>query len=76
MKENLCYMIMEYIPDAELYDIVEHYHGVRESAGRFIIRQLLDALEHMQEHSVVHRDLKLENILVNSKMDIKITDFG
>ena len=36
-----------------------------EHAGRFFITQLLDALEYMHNKRVVHRDVKLENILVD-----------
>ena len=36
-----------------------------ENAGRFFITQLLDALEYMHNKRVVHRDVKLENILVD-----------
>ena len=37
-----------------------------ENAGRFFITQLLDAVDYMHQMRVVHRDLKLENILVDA----------
>ena len=40
------------------------------------MKQLLNAMKYLEGVKVVHRDLKLENILVNSKMELKITDFG
>eukprot|EP00913_Durusdinium_trenchii_P028911 g27107.t1 len=58
---------------------------LRESEGRHVFRQLLDGVEHMHSHQIIHRDLKLENILINSKeerladgklYEVKITDFG
>ena len=47
-----------------------------ENAGRFFITQLLDAVDYMHQMRVVHRDLKLENILVDAQLNLKIADFG
>jgi serine/threonine-protein kinase SRK2 len=51
--------------------------GFGEDCGRFLFSQLLDAIEHMHERNIAHRDLKLENILVSTTdMSLKVADFG
>lgn len=74
--DGLFYLIMDYVPEGLMYDIIEHYEGVGELVSRFFMKQLLDSMEYLQDQKIVHRDLKLENILVNAKMELKITDFG
>ena len=67
---------MDYIPET-LFDVIQHSHGVGEDTGRFFFKQFLEALEYLQKNEVVQRDLKLENILVDTnQMQLRVTDFG
>ena len=47
-----------------------------EDAGRFFLHQLLDAVDHIHTAGVAHRDLKLENILIDDNLNLKVADFG
>ena len=74
--EKLVYITMEYVPAGLLFDLCQTMGAMGEDIGRFLITQLLDSLDYMHTKHVVHRDLKLENILVDDQFNLKIADFG
>jgi|688.fasta_scaffold805791_1 serine/threonine protein kinase len=47
-----------------------------KSQLRYIFKQILTGLVYMHENAVIHRDVKSENILIDSKGNIKFADFG
>lgn len=47
-----------------------------EDAGRFFAHQMLDTMDYMHSNRVAHRDLKLENILIDDNLNLKVADFG
>jgi serine/threonine protein kinase len=74
--DNLVYIVMEFIQGGLLFDLCQSMGAMGEDAGRFFLHQMLDSVEFMHSRRVVHRDLKLENILVDDNLNLKLADFG
>jgi serine/threonine protein kinase len=69
------YSIMEFL-DTELYDIVESSGPCNEGLARFYFRQIVLGLQYLHSLPMSHRDMSLENVLVNKRGLCKIIDLG
>lgn len=70
------YMVLEYVNGGELFDKISSKGKLIEAHGRKMFQQLIDGVSYCHNKGVFHRDLKLENVLVDAKGNIKITDFN
>lgn len=81
------YIIMEYLGGGELLDALlskeKTHDGLEahysEQDARMIFKQIIAGVKYMHDKGIVHRDLKLENLLLSKRGDIrsiKIADFG
>lgn len=72
-----CYLFMELVTGGELFDFVVSRGKLGEELARYYFRQVISALEYCHGHFIVHRDLKLENVLLaEDGRHIKLIDFG
>ena len=62
--------------EESLEDYVEKRDRISEKEAAVFILQLARALEYCHEHDVIHRDIKLENILIGQDKKLKLIDFG
>ncbi|OAD78590.1 hypothetical protein PHYBLDRAFT_90328, partial [Phycomyces blakesleeanus NRRL 1555(-)] len=70
------YMFLEYVDGGQLLDYIISHGKLREKQARKFSRQIVSALDYCHRNSIVHRDLKIENILITRDENIKIIDFG
>ncbi|ESR32466.1 hypothetical protein CICLE_v10004880mg [Citrus x clementina] len=75
-SKSKIYMVLEYVTGGELFDKIASKGRLQEAEGRKLFQQLIDGVSYCHNKGVFHRDLKLENILLDSKGNIKISDFG
>ena len=77
LTQKIYYIIMEYVDHGSLLSQLGDNMGFGEDFGRLIFAQLLDGLEVIHNSNVVHRDIKLENIMLSgSDFTLKYVDFG
>jgi hypothetical protein len=69
-------MIFEYIEGVQLLDYITGNGKLKEKAARKFTRQMVSAIDYCHQNSIAHRDLKIENMLVDLNGNIKILDFG
>ncbi|XP_011071316.1 CBL-interacting serine/threonine-protein kinase 1-like [Sesamum indicum] len=70
------YMVLEYVNGGELFERIASKGKFTEAKGRKLFQQLIDGVSYCHNKGVFHRDLKLENVLIDASGSIKITDFG
>ena len=67
---------LELVEGGDLYSLVISAGCLEEQHARHLFAQMLDAVLHVHAHGVIHRDLKLENWLVERGTLVKLIDFG
>lgn len=62
-------LIMEYLQGGELFQYVAERGRLNEDEARHIFKQIVEAINYCHNKRLIHRDLKLENILLTNKED-------
>jgi serine/threonine protein kinase len=73
------FLILEYLEGGDLFNKIIAAEHFTERYCAILARKLLSALAYMHDQNIIHRDLKLENIMMTSvdeESDVKIVDFG
>ncbi|CAD5123947.1 DgyrCDS12254 [Dimorphilus gyrociliatus] len=75
-SDNHIVIILELAARGEIYDLIEEKGRLEEDDARYFFKQLLSSLAYLHSEGIVHRDLKLENLLLDENHQLKICDFG
>jgi serum/glucocorticoid-regulated kinase 2 len=70
------YLVLDYCPGGELFFHLSRYRRFPERVARFYAAELLLALGHLHSKSIIYRDLKPENVLLDAEGHVKLGDFG
>jgi len=75
------WVVMEYMSCGSVFDIVKHYNQspsfrMSEELCAYIIREILQGLDFLHKKKRIHRDIKVDNILLSKDGKVKLADFG
>ena len=69
-------LIMENVLGGDLLTFIKKRNKLPEKTAKFIFKQLLQSIKYIHSKNIVHRDIKLDNILIDLNNNIKLCDFG
>ena len=75
-NERYLYIIMEYVQGGELFTYLRTVQSLKNEDAVFYAGQVVLMFEYLHSKNVVYRDLKPENLLIDSQGYLKLTDFG
>ncbi|MBQ6527739.1 MAG: Stk1 family PASTA domain-containing Ser/Thr kinase [Clostridia bacterium] len=70
------FLVMEYVSGKTLKQIIQEKGKLSSRTATQITIRILSALQHAHENGIIHRDIKPQNILVNTEGHVKVADFG
>ena len=74
-SENV-YILLELCQNHSLSELIRRRKRLTEIEVQYYLSQIIDSLIYLHGQKVIHRDIKLGNLLLNEKMQIKLADFG
>lgn len=74
--EKYILLVMENVLGGDLLTFIKKRNKLPEKTAKFIFKQLLQSLKYIHNKNIVHRDIKLDNILIDLNNNIKLCDFG
>ncbi|VDP76508.1 unnamed protein product [Echinostoma caproni] len=75
-NDRILYLVMEFASGGEVFDYLVTHGRMKEKEARSKFRQIVSAVQYCHQKRIIHRDLKAENLLLDSDLNIKLADFG
>jgi len=76
-KKQLSYIAMEYCPNGDLFSLIKQTGPLEEPLCRHYFKQILNSVGYLHEEGkVAHLDIKLENVLIDSSLNLKLCDLA
>jgi len=69
-------IVLEYAPCGELFNYILNQRYLKDNHAKKLFAQLVSAVGYLHKKGIIHRDLKLENLLLDRNQNIIVTDFG
>lgn len=70
------YAVLEFVESGTIMEYVNKYGSMSEATAKKIFHQLILAIQYLHDNNIIHRDIKAENILIDSEKNIRLIDFG
>ena len=74
--EKYILLVMELWGGGDLLNYVRKRRRLKEDLAKYFFKQIIEGLHHIHHKNIVHRDIKLDNILLDHNGNVKICDFG
>lgn len=75
-EDDILYIVMEYVKGLTLKEYIQEHRPLSIEKANDIMEQLTSAIHHAHEMGLIHRDIKPQNVLIDEKGKVKVTDFG
>ena len=75
-SKNYLYMVLDLCPGGDLFNLIQRHKNFTAKQAKFLIAEVILAVEHLHKNNILYRDLKPENILIDEWGHLKLTDFG
>ncbi|QSS64964.1 serine/threonine protein kinase ppk18/RIM15 [Histoplasma capsulatum] len=75
-SKDYLYLVMEYLNGGDCASLVKVLGGLSEDWAKKYVAEVVLGIEHLHERGIVHRDLKPDNLLIDQRGHLKLTDFG
>ena len=75
-SKDYLYLVMEYLNGGDCASLVKVLGGLPEDWSKKYMAEVVLGVEHLHSRGIVHRDLKPDNLLIDQKGHLKLTDFG